>query len=80
MNQNTQETQPTDIIGAIIAYELGELEGNAITQLFCDLFNRGMLSQLQGSYGRAWQSLYDGGAIYIDPKSGVASPADIEED
>jgi len=48
--------------------------------LFCDLFNRGMLSQLQGSYGRAWQSLYDGGAIYIDSKSGAASPADIEED
>ena len=80
MSQNTKEDlPPLDAAGAIIAYEAGELEGEAITQLFCYLFNIGMLSHLQGSYGRAWKSLYDGGAIHINPVSGLASPAYVEE-
>lgn len=52
-----------DYIGAIIAFESGELDEDATLELFQYLVNTGLAWQLQGSYGRTAKSLLDAGLI-----------------
>ena len=54
-----------DHIGAIIAYESGELEDDEAVELFQHLADTGILFSLQGSYGRTGQALADAGYITL---------------
>jgi hypothetical protein len=50
-----------DQIDQIIAYESGELDFEEEIEFFQSLINSGLAWGLQGSYGRAAQSLIDAG-------------------
>lgn len=52
-----------DIADKIIAFEQGELTEEEALELFQELVDSGMAWQLQGSYGRAAQSLIEQGLI-----------------
>jgi fructose-bisphosphate aldolase class 1 len=54
---------PYDVTGAIIAFECGELEEDAVIELFQHLVDTGLAWSLQGSYGRAARSLIDAGLV-----------------
>jgi len=54
---------PYDFTGNIIAFESGELENEAVIELFQHLVKSGMIHQLQGSYQRTAQSLIDAGVL-----------------
>lgn len=51
------------LVDKIIAYESGELGDTGVLELFAELIKSGMVWTLQGGYGRAAQSLIDGGYI-----------------
>lgn len=57
------ETKPYDELSAIIAYEQGELDGEAVCELFQHLVNTGLAWQLQGHYGRVAMALLEAGEI-----------------
>lgn len=52
-----------DQVGAIIAFESGELDEEGTLKLFQHLVDTGLAWQLQGSYGRTAQSLIEQGLI-----------------
>ena len=52
-----------DEVGAIIAYETGELSEEGTIELFQHLVDNGHAWSLQGSYGRTAQALLDAGYI-----------------
>ena len=52
-----------DVLGAIIDYESGALDYEATIELFQHLVDTGMVWTLQGSYGRAADSLISAGII-----------------
>lgn len=52
-----------DELGAIMAYEGGDLDDESTLELFQHLVDSGLVWQLQGSYGRMAQSLIDQGLI-----------------
>lgn len=52
-----------DEVGAIIAYESGELNHEETLELFQHLVNNGHAWSLQGSYGRTAKALIDAGLI-----------------
>lgn len=56
-------TQTYDEVGAIIAFECGELDDEGILELFQHLVDNGHAWSLQGSYGRTAQALMDAGHI-----------------
>lgn len=58
--------RPYDVSGAIIAFEAGELDNEAILELFCHLLRTGLVWSLQGAYERAAQRMIDAG--YCDEK------------
>jgi hypothetical protein len=57
-----------DQIGAIIAWEQGELDEEATVELFRHLIDTGLAWQLQGCYGRQAQALIEAG--YCTAKAG----------
>ena len=57
--------QPYDSLGAIIAYESGELDDDATIELFQHLVNTGLAWRLQGSYGRMAHAMLDAGYITL---------------
>ena len=52
-----------DQVGAIIAYEQGELDQEETLELFQRLVNSGLAWQLQGHYGRMALALIQAGEI-----------------
>lgn len=63
LNAEANKPKPFDTVGAIMAYEAGELDEDAIIALFQHLVNTGMAWRLQGSYGRAAQAMIEAGLI-----------------
>ena len=61
------KTKAYDQVGAIIAYESGELSDDATIELFQHLVDSGLAWSLQGSYGRTAQALIDAG--YVEKKT-----------
>lgn len=54
---------PYDVIGGIVAFESGELDEDAIVELFQQLVDSGTIYQLQGSYQRTAQRLFEAGLV-----------------
>ena len=52
-----------DRVGAIIAFEEGELDGDKVIELFQHLVDTGLAWQLQGNYGRTAMALIEEGLI-----------------
>lgn len=57
------EAKVYDRVGAIIAYETGELDGDKIVELFQHLVDTGLAWQLQGHYGRTASALIEAGLV-----------------
>ena len=58
---------PIDI-GALMAYESGDLDDRGTLELFAGLVVSGQAWTLQGAYGRQAQALIDGGYLASDGK------------
>lgn len=52
-----------DEVGAIIAFESGELDDAGVIELFQHLVNNGHAWSLQGSYGRTARALIEAGYV-----------------
>jgi hypothetical protein len=50
-----------DLVGAIIAYESGEMDEETIIELFQHLIDTGLVWSLQGNYGRTANALINAG-------------------
>ncbi len=55
------EDPPFDQVGAIMAYESGELDDEATIELFQHLIDNGLAWSLQGHYGRTATALINAG-------------------
>jgi hypothetical protein len=53
-----------DLVGAIMAFEQGDLDGEGIIELFQHLVDTGMAWRLQGAYGRMAARLIDAGHVH----------------
>ena len=60
MAKKTEEP-PFDQVGAIMAYESGELDDEATIELFQHLIDIGLAWSLQGHYGRTATALINAG-------------------
>lgn len=56
----------TTVVGRIIAYENGELEGTEVVAFFGELVRLGLAWTLQGHYGRTAAALIDAGLLDSD--------------
>ena len=61
----TPETKPYDVVGAIIAYEQGEMDEDGMVELFQHLVDTGRAWTLQGHYGRTAQDLINLGLVEV---------------
>lgn len=66
----SQEAKVYDRVGAIIAYETGELELDGVVELFQNLVDTGLAWQLQGHYGRTAVALIEAGLVTKGEKNG----------
>lgn len=57
------EDRPFDEVGAIIAYEEGELDEEKTIELFQHLVDNGHAWSLQGHYGRTAMALINAGLV-----------------
>jgi hypothetical protein len=57
-----------DNLGAMVAWENGDLHGDDLVELFQGLIDNGMAWQLQGMYGRQAKALIDGGLCHLPQK------------
>lgn len=57
------EAKVFDRVGAIIAYETGELDGDEVVELFQHLVDTGLAWQLQGHYGRTAMAFIEQGLV-----------------
>ena len=57
-------SKPYDQVGAIMAFEQGDLDEEGTLELFQHLVDTGLAWQLQGFYGRAAKALLDQGLIH----------------
>lgn len=54
-----------DLTSQVIAYESGDLDFDETIELFEELYETGMLWQLQGSYQRAFMDMVQAGHIVV---------------
>lgn len=59
----TKQTKYYDEVGAVIAYEQGELSEEGTIELFQKLVDNGHAWSLQGSYGRTAVALIEAGLV-----------------
>ena len=64
-----QPFAPYDLVGNIMAYELGELGDTGVLALFAFLVTTGQARSLPGSYGRTADALIKAG--YLDRKGNI---------
>ena len=57
------ETEPYDVVGAIIDFESGQLDDEGVITLFQHLVETGLAWTLQGSYGRTATALIELGLV-----------------
>jgi len=67
--RGVDRTQEFDEVGAIMAYESGELDDQGTLELFSHLIQNGHAWSLQGSYGRTAKQLINAG--YIDERGTI---------
>jgi hypothetical protein len=60
------KTKEFDVVGAVIDFEGGDMSPNRVIEFFSHLLKTGMAWKLQGSYGRAAQSLIAEGYLERD--------------
>lgn len=60
------QTQHYDVVGAIMAYEQGDLDNDEMVELFQHLVDDGTIYHLQGSYQRTASALEAVGLIHRD--------------
>jgi hypothetical protein len=63
MPAEKNEVKVFDEVGAIMAYEQGDLDDEKMLELFQRLVDSGLAWRLQGSYGRTAMALIKGGSI-----------------
>jgi hypothetical protein len=63
MPAEQNEVEGYDEVGAIMAYEQGDLDDEGTIELFQRLVDSGLVYRLQGHYGRMAMALIKGGYI-----------------
>ena len=61
----TTKKKQYDEVGAVIAYESGELNDDQTIELFQHLVDNGHAWSLQGSYGRTAKALIEAGYVFL---------------
>ena len=61
----TDTKRPYDSVGAIIAFEQGDLDDDETIELFQHLVDTGLAWTLQGSYGRMAKNMIDAGVVTL---------------
>jgi hypothetical protein len=65
MPNEQNEVESYDEVGAIMAYEQGDLDDEGTIELFQRLVDSGLAWRLQGHYGRTAMALVKGGHISL---------------